>query len=204
MNVTVVGASRGTGAEVVRAAAAKGHQVRAVSRSGGPSSDGVEQLMLDATDAGALEAVLRGTDAVVVTVGGGGGSPRTDVTRAVIAAMLATGVRRLAVQSSWGAGDSYGSLPFVMKHLVVPLILKQALDDHSRQEQLVADSGLDWTVLRPGGLTSGPPTGHVRLGPATGGPGTLGRVSRTDVAALLLACLDDPSAAGHAFTIAGD
>jgi uncharacterized protein YbjT (DUF2867 family) len=43
-----------------------------------------------------------------------------------------------------------------MKRLVVPLILKQALADHGMQEALLVDSGLDWTVLRPGGLTNEP------------------------------------------------
>lgn len=120
---------------------------------------GVEQVALDATDAAAMQPTVRGADAVIVTVGARareGETPRTDITRAVVAAMSAEGVRRLVVQSSWGVGDSYDSMPFVMKRLVVQLILKQALADHGMQEAPLVDSGLDWSVLPPGGLTDEP------------------------------------------------
>lgn len=206
MKITVVGGSRGTGALVARQAASAGHEVRTVSRSPGAPIAGVEQLALDATDVGALQPAVKGADAVIVTVGApakAGETPRTDITRAVIAAMEAEGVRRILVQSSWGVGDSYDSMPFVMKRLVVPLILKQALVDHGLQEGLLAQSGLDWTVLRPGGLTNDAAAGTVRLGPSAGGPKTLGRMARADVAALLLSCAADPTTIGHAYTIAG-
>ena len=205
MNITVVGGSRGTGALVAQQAAAAGHEVRTVSRSLTTPVASVDHLALDATDAAAVQPAVHGADAVVVTVGAparAGETPRTDITRAVVAAMKAEGVRRIVVQSSWGVGDSYDSMPFVMKRVVVPLILKQALVDHGLQETLLADSGLDWTVLRPGGLTNETTAGTVRLGPGVGGPGTLGRVARADVAALLLACLADPATIGHAYTIA--
>lgn len=52
---------------------------------------------------------------------------------------------------------------------------------------------LDWTVLRPGTLTNHNPTGTVRLGPPTVGRG---QISRADVAAVLLALLDEPRSAG--------
>jgi len=176
-----------------------------VSRSLTTPVASVDHLALDATDAAAVQPAVHGADAVVVTVGAparAGETPRTDITRAVVAAMKAEGVRRIVVQSSWGVGDSYDSMPFVMKRVVVPLILKQALVDHGLQETLLADSGLDWTVLRPGGLTNESTAGTVRLGPGVGGPGTLGRVARADVAALLLACLAAPATIGHAYTIA--
>ena len=205
MKITVVGGGRGTGALVASQAAAAGHEVRTVSRSLSAPTAGVEHLTLDATDAAALQPAVTGADAVIVTVGAparAGETPRTDITLAVVAAMRADGVRRIVAQSSWGVGDSYDSMPFVMKRVIVPLILKQALVDHGLQEALLAESGLDWTVLRPGGLTNESATGTVRLGPGVGGPGTLGRVARADVAALLLACLTDPETIGHAYTIA--
>ncbi len=202
MNITVIGGSRGTGALVVQNALAAGHTVTSVSRSGG-SASGVTQVAVDATDAEALRSAVRGADAVIVTVGGTAReTPRTQVTQAVIEAMTAEGVRRLLVQSSYGVGDSLATMPFVLRRIVVPLVLKQALADHEEQEKLVADSGLDWTVVRPGGLTNEPATGSVRLGPSAGGRGTLGRISRADVAALLLSSIADPTTIGQAFTIA--
>lgn len=196
----MVGASRGTGAEVVRQAAAAGHHVRAVSRSTTPAADHVTSFALDATDVAALRTAIAGADAVVVTVGAGSTS-RADATRAVIEAMRAEGVRRVVAQSSYGVGDSYDSMPFVLKH-VVSLLLRTPLADHAAQEALLADSELDWTVTRPGGLTAGAATA-VRLAPGDGSAGSLGRISRADAATALLAAVADPSTIGHAYTIVG-
>jgi nucleoside-diphosphate-sugar epimerase len=204
MKITVVGGSRGTGSRVAEQAAAAGHEVRTVSRSLGAPITGVEHLALDATDVAALRPAISGADAAIVTVGAparAGETPRTDITRAVIAAMKAVGVRRIAVQSSYGVGDSYDSLPFVMKRVIVPLILKQALADHGLQEALLVESGLDWTVVRPGGLTDERARGALRLAAGDGSAGSLGRIARADVAALLLTALVDASTIGHAFTI---
>lgn len=201
MEITVVGASRGTGAEVVRQAVVAGHRVRTVSRSGSPSGDAVAPFALDATDIDALRPAIAGADAVIVTVGGGQTS-RADVTKAVIAAMTAEGVRRVVAQSSYGVGDSNDSMPFVLKRLV-SLLLKQALADHAVQEDLLMASGLDWTVTRPGGLTGGDGTGSVRLAPGDGSSGSLGRIARADAAKALLDAVADGSTIGHAFTIVG-
>ena len=185
-------------------AAAAGHDVRTVSRSPGTPVAGAEHFSLDARDVAALRPAVRGSDAVVVTVGAparDGETPRTDITRGVVTAMNDEGVRRIVVQSSYGVGDSYGTMPFILRHLVVPLILKQALADHEQQEALLAESGLDWTAIRPGGLTHEKARGGVRLAAGDGSSGSLGRVARADVAAMLLLAVDDASTIGHAFTI---
>ena len=185
-------------------AAAAGHDVRTVSRSPGTPVAGAEHFSLDARDVAALRPAVQGSDAVIVTVGAparDGETPRTDITRGVVTAMNDEGVRRIVVQSSYGVGDSYGTMPFVLRHLVVPLILKQALADHEQQEALLAESGLDWTAIRPGGLTHEKARGGVRLAAGDGSSGSLGRVARADVAAMLLLAVDDASTIGHAFTI---
>src|SRR5690606_35576452 len=107
MKITVVGGSRGTGAELARQALAAGHEVTVVSRSGsGP--EGSRALAADATSAASLREAVSGADAVVVTVGAARGTKkqRTAVTKAVVEAMAAAGARRLVVQSSAGAGES--------------------------------------------------------------------------------------------------
>lgn len=200
----MVGASRGTGAEVVSQAVAAGHHVRAVARWQPPGGPGVRLFAVDATDPSAIRPAIVGADAVIVTVGAParqGQTPRADITRSVIAAMTEAGVTRLVAQSSYGAGDSYDSMPLVGRRVLAPIVLKHALADHDAQEALLSASGLDWTVIRPGGLAGGGATGTVRLAAGDGSSGSLGRVSRGDVAAMLLGALDDPSTIGHAFTI---
>ncbi|MGB4918539.1 MAG: NAD(P)H-binding protein, partial [Propionicimonas sp.] len=71
MRMTVVGGSRGTGAQVVRIAAEAGHQVTCLSRNGAPAPiGGVSYLTGDALNAEVAQAAVSGADAVVVSVGG--------------------------------------------------------------------------------------------------------------------------------------
>jgi uncharacterized protein YbjT (DUF2867 family) len=65
-----------------------------------------------------------------------------------------------------------------------PLLLKRIYDDKDVAEQIVRASGLDWTIVRPGGLTNGPATGryHVLADPASWRAGV---ISRADVADFL-------------------
>lgn len=196
MNITVVGASSGTGAHVVRQALAQGHTVTAVSRSGNVPA-GAVAVTGDAADPAVVRGAVEGADAVVVTVGGSKGAenPRTAVTRAVVTAMQEAGVRRLLVQTSLGAGGSARQLPFP-QNVIAPRILVKPLADHDTQEDLVRASGLEWTIVRPAGLTNGEATGRTRALRSTDPGRVKGRISRADVAGYLLACLDDASTVG--------
>nr|WP_052753060.1 NAD(P)H-binding protein [Corynebacterium xerosis] len=104
MKLTIIGGSKGTGAELATVAMDADHDVTVVSRSGtGPA--GATIVTADASapaDSGTLRDALAGADAVVVTVGGAKGvkNARATITRSVISAMAAAGVRRLVVQSS--------------------------------------------------------------------------------------------------------
>lgn len=71
------------------------------------------------------------------------------------------------------------------------LTLKSILEAKAEQEQLVKASGLDWVIVRPGGLTDGPRTGAYRYG--TDPTLKAGRVSRADVADFVLRQLTDDS-----------
>ncbi|GAA5119625.1 NAD(P)H-binding protein [Alloalcanivorax gelatiniphagus] len=162
MRVLVVGASRGTGAELVAELAERGHVVTAFSRSPGTYADGVRAVAGDVLDAGALGKAIVGQDAVAVTLGipdnpfrvrlTRRASSRLDVrsagTRAVLDAMREHGVRRLVVQSTYGIGDTYRHLPLALKAFFT-LAIRPQVDDHERQEQMVRQSGLDWTIVRP-------------------------------------------------------
>ena len=61
------------------------------------------------------------------------------------------------------------------------------------------ESGLDWTILRPGGLTDEPGTGRVALGPDV----ERGEVPRADVAEVVAAVLEDPATVGHQWVLVG-
>lgn len=196
MKITVIGGSKGTGAQLAGLARDAGHEVTVLSRSG-TAPTGVRSVTGSATDAAAVREAVTGADAVVVTVGGAKGvrHQRAQVTRAVIAAMREAGVRRLVVQSSLGAGDSASQLPRPLG-TITKLMLMLPLADHDEQEAAVRRSGLDWTVLRPTGLTDKPATGSWQA-LRVGDPGTLrSSIPRADLAACMLDALGDDATIG--------
>jgi nucleoside-diphosphate-sugar epimerase len=73
---------------------------------------------------------------------------RSRGTANVIDAMRATGTRRLIVQSTYGIGETYANLPLSLKAFFT-FVIRPQVTDHVRQEELVRESGLDWTVVRP-------------------------------------------------------
>jgi putative NADH-flavin reductase len=142
-------------------------------------------------DADALVPVVAGQDAAVVALGGGRkGGVRARGTAAVVEAMRRTGVRRLVVQSTLGVGDSRGNLNFFWKHLMFGLLLRNAYADHVEQEELTRQSGLDWTIVRPGAFTDGARTGSYRRGFSAEERTNL-RISRADVADFVVSQLTD-------------
>lgn len=162
MRVLVVGASRGTGAELVAELVDRGHVVTAFSRQAGQHPDGVRTVTGDVLDADAVAKAMVGQDAVAITLGipdnpfkvrlTRRASSRLDVrsagTRVVLDAMREHDVRRLVVQSTYGIGDTYRRLPLALKAFF-SLAIRPQVDDHERQERMVRESGLAWTIVRP-------------------------------------------------------
>jgi putative NADH-flavin reductase len=192
----VIGASQGIGLETVKAALAAGHRVRAFARSAASipiDTPELEKIDGDALDPTAVAKAVAGTHAVVQSLG----APRTAqslivattlfsrATRILIDAMRGAGVRRLVTVTGLGAGDSRGHGGFLYDAIFFPLVLKRVYDDKDVQEQMIRASDLDWTIVRPGLLTSGPATGAVRAltDPKDWGAGS---VSRADVAQFLV------------------
>lgn len=201
MKITIVGGSHGTGALLASLAQEAGHEVTAVSRSGDVPA-GVRRVVGDASDPAVASEAVAGADAVLVTVGGAKGvhHQRAAVTRAVIDAMRAAGVRRLVVQSSLGAGGSASQIPGPAR-AITSLFLAKPLADHNEQESAVTTSGLDWTIVRPSGLTNKEPTGSWRALEATSDAKLAGTIPRADLAAYLLTVPADDTAVGKAYGI---
>jgi len=165
MRILIIGASQGTGACCVDEALARGHQVTALSRSGGLRAphDRLTALAASFHDPAAVGAAVPGHDAVIVTASATSlraFKEHPDYfsrgTGLVIEAMKAHGVRRLAVLSALGVGESRSLLNVLMRVLVIDGLLRPAFLDHGVQEALVKASGLEWVIARPGRLTNGP------------------------------------------------
>jgi putative NADH-flavin reductase len=201
MKITVIGASRGIGRKVVDYALERGHEVRAVARSADKieiDSDRLEKLAGDATEPEVLAQAVAGADAVILTLG----VPRdlrvlrpttlfSSVTQALIPAMQDAGVKRLLTVTGFGAGDSFEKLSLPEK-FTMKAILGRAYADKNIQEDLIRNSGLDWTIARPGILTDTGMTGKYNV-LVDRDSWRQGIMSRSDVAHFLVHAAEDGS-----------
>ncbi|GAA1437539.1 NAD(P)H-binding protein [Microlunatus lacustris] len=175
--------------------------IRNPAQGGDLAAAGAEPAVVDLeqSDVDTVAAVLAGADAVVFAAGAGpssGAARKLTLDRdgAVLLADAAerAGVRRYVLVSSMGA-DTYD--PDSEDVFQVYLRAKSEADADLRRRDL------DWTVVRPGGLTDDPPTGRVRVAPETG----RGSIPRADVAAVLTALLSTGAGVGAQFElVSGD
>ena len=160
---------------------------------------GAEPLVLDLETSSVddVAAALEGADAVVFAAGAGPGSTAqrkltVDRDGAVLLADAAeaAGVRRIVVISAMSADDFDAASTDVFQ---IYLRAKSEADAHVRA------SSLDWTIVRPGGLTDDDPTGLVTVGETV----PRGSISRVDVAAVVAELLEDQLAIGRQFEVIG-
>ena len=197
--VLVLGATGGTGREVVAQALKLGHEVTAFVRDPGRLPATGERLRVvtgDVTAGGQpLADAVRGQDAVISALGRGnsmksGGLIARSVP-VIVRAMEGAGVRRLIFTSAYGVGETWRDVPLVPR-IVMRLFMRDLSTDKQVGEVALAASGLEWTVVHPVTLTNGLATGRYRAGERLALSG-FPRVSRGDVAAFLLAQVDDRS-----------
>ncbi|WNM29564.1 NAD(P)H-binding protein [Streptomyces sp. Li-HN-5-11] len=200
MNLTVFGATGGIGQEIVRQALSGGHRVTAVVRDPARLSvtgDGLEVFRADLTDPRPLRPAVAGRDAVLSGLGARSrkdAGVATRLTRTVLGAMEAEGVRRLLVVSAAPVGpEPVGDgLPDRVARRLVSAILRDVYADLRAMEAELDGSATDWTVVRPPRLQDKPLTGAYRT--VVGGFPPHGRfISRADVAHAMLAMTGDPA-----------
>lgn len=198
MRVLIVGASKGIGLETTRQALDAGHDVRALARSAtaiAVTNPSFEKIRGDALKTEDVKAALVGVDVVIQTLGVGLGDLFrpvhlfSDATRVLIAAMRSQGVKRLICVTGFGSGDSRASIS-CLQRLPFQIVFGRAYDDKSLQEKLIKESELDWTIARPGVLTSGPRTGRYRI-LVEASQWRNGIISRADVAEFLVRQIGD-------------
>lgn len=194
MNITIFGATGTIGRLVVEQALAAGHDVTAFTRDAArvtAQHGRLEVVAGDVTDPAACLPAVKDADAVVVALGAGRkGEVREAGTRAVVAAMKQAGGGRLVCQSTLGVGSSRPNLNLLWKHVMFWALLRPAYDDHVRQERVVEASDLNWTIVRPAAFADQSP-GPVRHGFGGSEKGLRLKIARADVAAFLLAQVED-------------
>lgn len=194
MNITIFGATGTIGRLVVEQALTAGHDVTAFTRDAARVTAEHDRLQVvegDVKDPAACLPVVKDTDAVVIALGAGRkGEVREAGTRAVVAAMEQAGGGRLVCQSTLGVGSSRPNLNLLWKYVMFGALLRPAYADHARQERVVEESDLDWTIVRPSAFADQSP-GPVRHGFGGSESGLRLKIARADVAAFLLLQVED-------------
>jgi putative NADH-flavin reductase len=193
-HILVMGASHGIGLETVKAALVAGHRVRTFARSAGRmtlSDPNLERFTADALNPIDVASALEGVDVVVQALGVpvrrliGPVTLFSDATNLLVPAMEKAGVGRLIAITGFGAGDSRDAIG-PLQRIPFRLVFGRAYDDKDAQEMRIRHSHLDWTLVRPGVLTSGPATGRYEV-LATPASWRNGLIARADVAHFVVA-----------------
>jgi uncharacterized protein YbjT (DUF2867 family) len=194
MDVVVAGGHGQIGLRLLRLLAENGHRARGLVRNTEHVRDladvGAEAVLCDMEELDDLSGCCAGADAVVFAAGAGPGSGaerKRTVDYEAAVKLTDAGVRRYVMVSAISAGrPQEWSEP-----------MRPYYEAKANADERLAASGLDYTIVRPGGLTDGPGTGRVTVGTEL----ERGSIPRDDVAAVLLAVLETPSSIGKTFEL---
>lgn len=194
MKLLIFGATGDTGRELIKQALAQGHTVTAFSRHADDLTadyPSIKTIEGDVTDKTTVEKAVQGQDAVLSALGSSSlkRSPAlTEGVRNIVEAMEQYTVRRLVYQSSLGVGESRKQVGFLVRYIIIPLVLRNAIADHEDKETIIKQSNLDWVIVRPAGLTNDAYTGEYRHGETI----EFGaKIARADVADFMLKQVTD-------------
>lgn len=187
MKLAIFGATGGTGQELTAQAIDAGHDVRALTRSPATlTNDEVTIVEGNVLDVDPVMTTIDGTDAVVCLLGKTAGNPNDVVSRGtanILDAMDEQAIDRLVVLTSMGLGASVDLVPWYVR-VANATLLHELMADKAHQEEIVMGSGLEWTIVRPGGLVNEPASGEYVAG--TDVDASARPIPRADVASFLL------------------
>ncbi len=194
--IFIAGASRGVGREIATILIDRGYTVVALLRTIDTQVElerlGAKVVIGDATVYADVDRAMKTHTPIAAIISTIGGLPvdgqRADYlgNKNLIDAAKATGIPRFLLVSSLGAGATKDAIPPQAYQS-----LAAVLAEKERAEQHLVESGLTYTIIRPGGLKSAPATGNGVLTVATN---VAGSIHRADVAALVCGCLKGTNA----------
>ena len=198
MNITIIGASAGVGLATVQQALTQGHSVTALSTQTAsiPDHPRLTRVNGSATAVSDLKKVIAGAEAVIIAIGTQNKKPNTlfsDTATALVKAgeeLFFTAP--VLIITGFGAGASSGFLSFLMR-TVIRIFLKHQYINKTRMEEIIAQSNLNWEIVRPGMLTNGPLTKRYKVLPNLYKGIKIGKISRADIAHFLLHEAEHPT-----------
>jgi putative NADH-flavin reductase len=192
MNITIIGASAGIGLETVKRGLNRNHSITTLSRSEIEIKEkkSLNMILGDATNKADLINSIQQADAIIVTLGTG---------RNMKATTLFSDFAKLIVEinrekkmdvpfifvTGFGAGESKNYVPWMVK-LFLKYLLKDVYSDKTKMEEIITNSDLNWTVVRPGRLLDKELTEKYRIENTLFKGINIGGINRADVADFLI------------------
>ena len=200
MNITIIGASAGVGLEAAKRALQRGHHVTTLARSDISIADSgqLTKRKGSATNAADLRQSIADADAVIVALGTGKSMKPTtlytDFARVLLQVHREQAVQKpIIVLTGFGAGASgqyHGSL---ITRLFFKFLLKDVYEDKTKMEEAIAQSNLNWVIVRPGMLKDGELTEKYRVENKLYRGMNIGSIRRADVADFLVKQAEQPT-----------
>ena len=193
MKVIVFGATGGVGQSVVSQGLENGLEISAFVRT--PAKLGISHKNLTVIQGNAfnlkeVSEAIAGHDAVISCLGSSQGMKKStelqEMAKHIVTGMKEQNVKRIIYTASAGVDRE---IPGLSGKLVMGM-LKNPLKDHRAAVEYIKANGLDYTIVRPMGLTNGPFTGNYRESD-TSVPEKAKSIARADVAHFILKALKD-------------
>ena len=192
MNITIIGASAGIGLETVKRGLDRNHSITTLSRSGIEIEEkkSLNVILGDATNKADLLSSIQNADAIIVTLG---------TSKNMNATTLFSDFAQLMVEihkenkidipfifvTGFGAGESKNYVPWLVK-MFLKYFLKDVYADKTKMEEIITNSDLNWTVVRPGRLLDKELTEKYRIENKLFKGINVGGINRADVADFLI------------------
>ena len=192
MNITIIGASAGIGLEAVKRGLDRNHSITTLSRSDIEIEEKkwLKVVLGDATNKADLLSSIQNADAIIVTLG---------TSKNMNATTLFSDFAQLMVEiqkenkidipfifvTGFGAGESKNYVPWLVK-MFLKYFLKDVYADKTKMEEIITNSDLKWTVVRPGRLLDNELTEKYRVENKLFKGINIGGINRADVADFLI------------------
>jgi putative NADH-flavin reductase len=192
MNITIIGASGGIGLETVKRGLKRKHTITTLSRSeiNIEEKKSLKMILGDATNKADLCNSIQNAEAIIVTLGTAKNMKSTTLFSDF--AKLIVEINRenklnipFIFVTGFGAGESKNYVSWLIK-LFLNYLLKDVYADKTKMEEIITESNLNWTVVRPGRLLDKELTEKYRVENKLYKGINIGGINRADVADFLI------------------
>ncbi len=192
MNITIIGASAGIGLQTVIRGLNRNHSITSLSRSEIEIEENksLKMILGDATNKADLLNSIQNADAIIVTLGARKNMKSTtlfsDFAKLIVEIHIENKIEiPLIFVTGFGAGESKNYVPWLVK-MFLNYLLKDVYADKSKMEEIITNSDMNWTVVRPGRLLDKGLTEKYRIENTLFKGINIGGINRADVADFLI------------------